>query len=436
MHIYFHIDELARDAVVASALKKYFNDRGGFLYYGNRIDSCALRKSNPFDALIFPSVDLVNSYLLSGETNKALIFILPTESISGSEDTCSRLKIHLFGSEFVVSQDPSSINRIDKFFLWGEGHHRTMAEASPENIHKFVKIGHPRHDKLCLGGDSVKNIDSQIQVGLVARFDLINIFDNRTNLEQIYSGRTTGTPDEYWHEDGLNIEDRYYTNVQDLRVFFEIIERLSAENYKINLRVHPRENYDNWRKLIEIFNLNVTLSSRWEPFAHWIKSQEFIMAPPSTSFYDCAVLGKAAISIGEICQSRKGHQFRNSDDFDPIFEYFPKPRSIDELLELVSMRGVAKLNLSTQLKDLLRLEVGFPESENSLASLCDTVLGSLKANDLLIATKNRKFSIFFFFRFVYRVKYQFKFVLNPASYQSALFNLWRSKVRLIDDLTG
>jgi surface carbohydrate biosynthesis protein len=434
MHIYFHIDELARDAVVASALKKYFYERGSFLHYGNRIDSCALRKSNPFDALIFPSIDLANSYLLGVEANNALIFILPTESISGSEDTCNRLKIHLFGSDFVLSHDPSSINKIDKFFLWGEGHYRTMAEASPENIHKFVKIGHPRHDKLCLGRNVVKNIDNRIQVGLVARFDLINIFDDRTNLEQIYSGRTTGKSDEYWHEDGLNIEDRYYTNVQDLRVFFEIVEKLSAENYKINLRVHPRENYDNWSKLIKNFNLNISLSSRWEPFVQWVKSQEVIIAPPSTSFYDCAVLGKAAISIGKICQNRKGHQFRNSDDFDPIFEYFSQPESIEELLKLVSIKGRVRLDMSAQLKDLLQLEVGFPESENSLEYLCDIVLGSLKANDLSISAKSCELLMFYFFRLIYRVKYHFKFLLNPSSYQSALFNLWRSKVRLIDDL--
>jgi hypothetical protein len=105
-----------------------------------------------------------------------------------------------------------------------------MVEASPENNNKFLEIGHPRHDKLCLGRNyDIKN--TKIQIGLVARFDLINIFDDRPNLDQIYSGKTTGKKEEYWHEDGLNIEDRYFTNVQDLRIFFEIIERLSDENY-------------------------------------------------------------------------------------------------------------------------------------------------------------------------------------------------------------
>jgi hypothetical protein len=62
MRIYFHIDELGRDAVVASALKKYFKDRGASLWYGNRVDSCALKFHNPFDVLIFPNVDLLFAY--------------------------------------------------------------------------------------------------------------------------------------------------------------------------------------------------------------------------------------------------------------------------------------------------------------------------------------------------------------------------------------
>ena len=37
MNVYFHIDELARDAIVASSLKKHF--KGHNLIYGNRFST-------------------------------------------------------------------------------------------------------------------------------------------------------------------------------------------------------------------------------------------------------------------------------------------------------------------------------------------------------------------------------------------------------------
>jgi surface carbohydrate biosynthesis protein len=437
MRIYFHIDELGRDAVVASALKKYFNDRGASLWYGNRVDSRALKFHNPFDALIFPSVDLLFAHLgaESVGTNNSLIFILPTESVSGNEDTQNRLKTHLFGVKYAIENNSDVLKKIDKFFLWGEGHLRIMTEASPGAAHKFTIIGHPRHDKLCLGNKNADSMIKQKQIGLVTRFDLINIFDDRHNFEQIFLNKSIGREYQYWYEEGLDAEDHYYCAVQDLRLFFEIINRMDKDANKINIRVHPRENYDNWQKLIIKHNLNVHLSSRWEPFAHWIKSQDYIIAPPSTSFYDCAVLGKSAISIGKISGKRVLHQARNSDDFDPIFEYFPQPESLDELFDLVSSKPVpVRLDLSTRLKELLSQEVGYPGSKNSLEQLCEEVLASFDGQDSLIKTKKKKIIIFIFFRLIYRIRTFLGVFVRRYSYQSSLFILWRSKVKQIDDL--
>jgi surface carbohydrate biosynthesis protein len=435
MRIYFHIDELARDAVVGSALKKYFKDRDASLWYGNRVDSLALKFHNPFDALIFPSVDLLFAYLgaESSEINNSLIFILPTESVCGNEDAHNKLIVHLFGTDFVATNNSAALKEVDKFFLWGEWHQKVMTEASDGVAHKFIKIGHPRHDKLCLGNNDAGGMKKQKQIGLVTRFDLLNIYDDRHNFEAVYGAMTYGRPEEYWYEEGLNVEDRFYTTVQDLRLFFEIIEGLDKDDNIINIRVHPRENYDNWQKFIMKHKLNVNLAPRWEPFARWIKSQDYIIAPPSTSFYDCAVLGKSAISIGKISEKRVTHQYRNSDDFDPILEYFLQPESLDELFDLVSSKPV-ELDLSTKHKKLLAQEVGFPESKNSLEYLRDEVFDSLDSQGSLTKSKKHKILKFIFFRFLYRIRAFFNVLSKRASYQSAFFILWRSKVRQIDDL--
>ena len=58
MEIYFHIDEMNRDAIVASALKKELKARGHKLTYGNRIYTSRLLDNYYFlfDVIILPRV--------------------------------------------------------------------------------------------------------------------------------------------------------------------------------------------------------------------------------------------------------------------------------------------------------------------------------------------------------------------------------------------
>ena len=54
MNIYFHIDELKRDAVVASALKK-FDKKGHMLVYRNRVSNRLLKYfHSSFDVIVVP----------------------------------------------------------------------------------------------------------------------------------------------------------------------------------------------------------------------------------------------------------------------------------------------------------------------------------------------------------------------------------------------
>ena len=59
MLVYFHIDEVARDSVVASALNRQIRAIGGQVIYGNRLSTVhLLRYCNCFDAIILPSLTL------------------------------------------------------------------------------------------------------------------------------------------------------------------------------------------------------------------------------------------------------------------------------------------------------------------------------------------------------------------------------------------
>ena len=63
-NVYFHIDEIGRDAITASALKKGFAERGINLIYGNRVYTKRVLEKFvfAFDVIILPRPMFLNDF--------------------------------------------------------------------------------------------------------------------------------------------------------------------------------------------------------------------------------------------------------------------------------------------------------------------------------------------------------------------------------------
>jgi surface carbohydrate biosynthesis protein len=386
------------------------------------------------NCLIFPSIDLYRDYFNDLENNNFKVFILPTESISGTENMYNRLMIHLLGHEYSENFNPKIFNSIEKFFLWGKSHERLISNKIPDISSKLITIGHPRYDDSCL--KKIKsNKKNKINIGLISRFDRINIYDNRSNLDLIYRNRKIpGKELLYFQSNKTNIEDDYHNTVLDLRVFMEIIDRLDKEVYDVELRIHPRENRDNWVKLIKSNNIPLTISNYQEPFAHWLTNMDLVICPPSTSLYDCMLVGANAILIDRVVPSRIEHANEVSDDFDPIFNYFYRPESLDDLMNSISnYMNIFKYEPNKDL-DLFRLledEVNYPNQGNSLHEVARHISIYYKKN---YHYNSLKYLIFINISFVYNMSIQFiRYIFNRKE-ESATFILNLHNIRKINSL--
>ena len=74
--------------------------------------------------------------------------MLPTESISGTENTEERLYQHLLGQTYSVKNDKSWLDKFHHFFLWGHHHLEVLKKRSPLIAERSIVIGHPRYDTL------------------------------------------------------------------------------------------------------------------------------------------------------------------------------------------------------------------------------------------------------------------------------------------------
>lgn len=374
MHVYFHIDELARDAVVAAGLKNELQQVGGRLYYGNRLMTAFLLKyvSDAFDAVVLPSLRHYMEVFPDTENLPKNVFILQTEAIGQATGSLRRLNGKYFGDD---SQKCEPWHRsVAGFLLWGYAHLNPFRDSYPFYLAKCRVVGHPRLSKVCRKqGNGVPN--KKPVIGFVSRFNLLSPHDKRTPFESVISSMRFGQPGLpiYENSPDKDVEDMFYTEIIDFRVMLEVMMSLDTNRYAIHVRPHPRENRQGWMRLAQKLNIKITVSPWDQPFGHWLQGVDMIVTPPSTSLYDIYFQGKVPIVTSNVVRSRADHILTESDDKNQILEGTCRPESVQEIVALIDS---GKVPFDKEIVDLRLLEqvaadIADKSIANVLAALVD-----------------------------------------------------------------
>lgn len=380
--VYFHVDEVARDAIVASALKRKFAARGVTLAYGNRVESPLLRRTDPFDLYVFPSIDLFKVYFPDVERLKTPVVILPSESVGGMTSNVRRLAAKYFGT--FQDECRAWTERVSAFCLWGPSHVKAFEECGPHLLGRVHVVGHPRFDLSCRG--PVAPAAGKVRVGLVSRFAGLNPYSGASMLSNVYSGRRSYYADgrvspRFAVQADRDWEDYLYNEAVDLRLLFEAVNALPSRNTELELRVHPRENRVEWASIIAEYKLPLKLAPWDVPFQYWAGAMDHIVGPTSTSFFDSFAIGKRPICTNALAPKRAAHVIAGGDDDNPILKFVHMPASMDELVEIASKRPADDVpsGYPEELLHILGQEAWYPQCANSLdrfAGICCDLLSA------------------------------------------------------------
>jgi len=447
LNIYFHIDEFARDAIVASVLKKELNSRGHKLTYGNRLSTIRLLEKfiYSFDVIIIPRSEFMSRFKsLNGNSKFPPIVILFTESVGGVVDLKDDklLLYHVLGREFMEGDCPY-YQKVSAFLLWGNTVLDRIKKYYPNVVDKCTVVGHPRHDERCASFTLLKTESEKIRVGFITRQDLLNTFDGRQVMQWIvssalepsrylYKNKKTG---DFFGDPRNNLVDSIYIQSSDINVLIKTIKRLDPNKYEVYLRVHPRENRNQWVELVEKYKINVRFTDWHAPFAGWAKSMDYVVGPASTCFYDCCMLGVKPISIQNInpmChQHLKGSY---AEEFNALSKHIDKPGSIDDLLELIKTKCDSFVP-SDEIKKILAFETNYPNCKSSINKIVDKCVASAKINDVSKLVKCVNFVLFRICSGFMTYASHVVRGLRGTKEQSSTFLLTRKNKKFIDNLT-
>lgn len=372
MIIYFHIDEVGRDAIVASALKRAGAATGCRVIYGNRRSSELLKRLNVFDAIILPSLLHFKWYFPDSRDLPSNVFIMPTEAVGQATGHLRRIYAKYFGNNDI--EDAPWHRAVGGFLLWGFDHIQSFHEFHPEYLPKCVVVGHPRLSKLCIAPKR-RHSNKKTTIGFISRFGKLNCFDRRGNMSLIFDGMKDERQPQptYENSPNMDVEDLIYTEVVDLRVQILIMKALNTNEYDFVIRPHPREDAGQWRRFVKKYRLDARLDAWDSPFSSWLGEVDYIVGPPSTSYYDILAQGGRPICTDKIVAKRSDHILTESDDNNQILDYVYRPESLNELLDTIKTNRAPPL--ASGFEKVLEGQAGLSIAAVSI----DNILATLRA---------------------------------------------------------
>jgi surface carbohydrate biosynthesis protein len=435
--VYFHIDELARDSIVASVLKKELKQRNIDLIYGNRSYFRFLNFFRFFDLFILPSMGHFQAIFHDEANLPKNIAILPSEAIGQATGHLRRMNAKYFGNDEKKSTPWHKV--VIAYFLWGYDHLHPFENQHPEYLEKCKVIGYPRLDSRCLpkrNSNRKKLKNKKIKVGFISRFGHINSFIGRSIFESVYAGMKRDGVDHpaYENSQDRDVEDCMYTEMIDFRLTLKIIEKIDLSKFEIFLRPYPREDRFKWYKLTKEKNLNITISTWDEPFSIWLSKMDFIISPPSTTFYEAIAVGHSPICTMDIVPHRKNHILTESDDNNQILQYTQRPKTIKNLLAMLNDEKQCKIH--PDVKKILMAQTASDIASHSITNLADACEKLINKNSPSV--KNQKF-IAFFFKVITRSFSYILYIRNillKGGEQGSTFAMTGSRSQMIDSLSN
>jgi len=327
-------------------------------------------------------------------------------------------------------------DRISAFFLWGQAQKEILEQKVPDIAKRCHVIGQPRMDSHCLSSGRKKDNSGKKKIGYIGKFSSIIPFDGADMLEVVHS--MAASCQRFFLRDEYEMEDILYTQALDLRILFQFAAKL-GEDVELHVRSHPRENYRSWEKLLKEKDVPIVFSPWDQPFAHWASEMDFVVGPPSTSFYDCLACGKYPICLRDMDERRERHTIPWLDAGNELNSLLLMPKSMDELIEIVN--GDSETHnraIPQRALDILQAEANFPESQNALTKFAEIALKLMEENPtgVSIFQKNlakRKFS---FYKWKYNSRFLRRIKKGRVQETSNYFLLDKKRVDWINALAS
>jgi len=394
MIVYFFIDELNRDSITAKKLKERLNKKKHHIFYGSRTTINFLKYFHSFfDVIVIPRPSFLTQHFGDAWLKwKTKIVTLPTESIGIRAENPYYWATVALEKEYMEGNKKYA-NKIDLFAFWGTKQLKALEKYAPQLKKKFLLIGNPRYDSVNF--ENYKKVSKKKIIGVITRATIINDYYDRSIIDFFSLGLDEKKKIILKKN---NLEQIVVQQMLDIKNTIKIIKMLLKKNFEFIIREHPKEQNDQWKKILTKISNNIQIHDKKLPIHDFFGKIDYLIGPPSTSFYEALMFKVLPISICSLDKSRKLFVAKLSEDNNKLMKEIFKPKSIKEIFYYINKNKIFKIN--KKVINILKNELDYPNCTNSLEKLV------LKMEILTKKSKN-----FFYLSYFYRFYCEIYFLL-------------------------
>ena len=378
--ILLHIDERRRDVVVLFALGRLFEQAGAHVTLTTRRTTPTFLRHGRYDAVLIPSHGQIPEAQRDRICSRSKVYLFPTEGAWFGEGAL----LVRFAGGYDASLWDRQIRQTQRCFLWGRYSRQTLLDTGRFREEKLTVVGAPRMDYLLVppSGEE-RGLADPHSLGAISDFVVTNPYIPDDIFHAVHRARNRYG---LYHAHTRNIEDRYWIEVGCLRVWFAFLEECVKRGERVRLRIHPRENLENYGMLLQRYGKALRLDDQEAPFEAWLGRIGVLFGFNSTAFFEVVAAGHPAVNLEGFLGPRLAE---HTDGFPqnhyPIMDFVETPSTWDDLFNYVRQvregRWDARSAYGPEAQAVLTDVCHFPRTVSSLAAVVDRVLADLGGPD-------------------------------------------------------
>lgn len=374
--VLIHIDERRRDVAVLFALGRLFERAGARVDLTTRRTTSTFLRRCRYDAILIPSHGQIPDSERNRICSRSKVYLFPTEGAWFGEGAL----LVRFAGGYDPSRWDAQIRQIQRCFLWGDYSRRTLLQTGRFREEKLTVVGAPRMDCLLAApAEEERRRAEPGSLGAISEFVVTNPYIADDIFRAVHRARNRYG---LYHAPTRNIEDRYWIEVGCLRVWFAFLEECLNRGERVRLRIHPRENLENYGSLLERYGKALILDDQELPFEAWLGRIGVLFGFNSTAFFEVVAAGHPAVNLEGLLGPRLAE---HTDGFPqnhyPIMDFVEAPSTWDEVFGYVRQvregRWDGRCAYGPEAQAVLADVCRFPRTVSSLAAVVDTVIADL-----------------------------------------------------------
>ena len=146
---------------------------------------------------------------------------------------------------------------------------------------------------------TTKKSDSKKTIGILGRFETINIFDSRHNfslLTKHHDQDKNMEKGKYWRAFKLR---RWKYELDLFSVCMDVIDLAIRKGYKINIRPHPNENVESYNIIKQYFGESVEIDTNHD-YIDWLTNIDVLVGAISTAFSEAYLANIPIIGLNKM----------------------------------------------------------------------------------------------------------------------------------------